>query len=248
MTRARRSLPPARIVRTRRGVRLVQGRDVLSELLSKPGATGGFFDALAACATAFAPAGRRSRLALLGFAAGGIVAPLRALGFAGPIEAVDLSRASEPLFRSLARKWSGTVRVTRAEASDWLRRRAQRFEIVIEDLTVPGPGVAVKPAVSLDVLPALVKRRLTPGGIVAVNALPVPGTTWPELLQKLARPHRMALLVQFDDYENRILLAGDSLPPARAASRRLRAALAGIGSRQADRVRVRTWKRSGRRT
>jgi hypothetical protein len=232
-------------VRTQRGLRLVQGRDVLSELLAKPGATGGFFDVLAACATTFAPPREGAQLALLGFAAGGIVAPLRALGFTGTIEAVDLSRDSEPLFRKLAKRWAGDVRVTRDEASAWLARRSQRYEMVIEDLTVPGPGVAVKPAVSLHVLPALVKRRLAPGGVVAVNALPVPGTTWPELLDRLARPHRAALVVHFDEYENRVLLAGDRLPPAGDASRRLRAALEGIGSRQVDRLRIRTWK--GRR-
>ena len=172
----RRTPPRPRIVRTPRGVRLVQGRDVLSDLLAQPGATGGLFDALAACATTLAPPGAR-RMALLGFAAGGLVAPLRALGWTGRIEAVDLSRDAEPLFRSLSRGWAGDVRLTCAEASEWLQRRRQKWDIVVEDLTVPGPQVAIKPRVSFTVLPQLVRRRLVPRGISVVNALPVPGVS-----------------------------------------------------------------------
>jgi hypothetical protein len=219
-------------------VRLVQGRDVLSDLLAKPGPTGGFFDALAACATALAPANAQ-RLLLLGFAAGGLVAPLRALGWGAPIEAVDLSRAAEPLFRKVSRHWVGDVHLWQAEASAWLRRHRRRWDVVVEDLTVPGPEVAVKPSVSTDVLPALVKSRLQADGIVVVNALPIPGMTWDELLALLTAPYGRALLVTFRDYENRIVIGGEGLPEPRRAAALVRAALAGIGSRQSGRLRMR---------
>src|SRR5262249_25485667 len=70
-----------KVVRTRRSVRLVDGPDLVSHLRTTPGPTHGFFDLLAACAAAFAPGdlARAPRVLLLGFAAGGILAPLRAL-------------------------------------------------------------------------------------------------------------------------------------------------------------------------
>ena len=70
-----------RIVRLRRRARILDGPDVLSEILDHPGPTDTMFDVLAACVAAFAPG---PRVAILGFAGGGIVAPLRAMGFAAP--------------------------------------------------------------------------------------------------------------------------------------------------------------------
>jgi hypothetical protein len=167
------------------------------------------------------------------------VAPLRALGFEGAIEAVDLSHDAVPLFRELAGAWAEPLRIARAEASEWLRRRRRLLDVVVEDLTVPGRWGETKPPVSVDVLPSLLRRRLAPGGVVVTNVLPVPGMTWSVLLRRLAAPHRRALLVGIDGYENRILVAGSALPSARHGSERLSAALGRIGSRQASRVAVR---------
>ena len=108
-----------RIVRTRRGLRLLEGDVILSELLARPGPTHCLFDVLAACVAALAPG---PRIALLGFAGGGIVAPLRAMGFPHAIEAVDLDPTGEKLFRELARHWAGEVRVARMDALEWLAR------------------------------------------------------------------------------------------------------------------------------
>jgi spermidine synthase len=230
-----------RVVRTRHGLRIVQGRDVLSHLLARPGPTGGLFDVLAAAVVAFAPETRRApRVALLGFAAGGIVAPLRALGFVHPLHAVDLSLDAAPLFRELAADWGGEVRLVRAEASAWLRRSRRPWDVVVEDLTVPGPAGAEKPRVSVEVLPRLLRARLAPGGVAVTNVLPVPGMTWEALVARLASPYARALVVHCEEYENRILLAGAELPPARAAAGRLRATLRRLGSRQATRLAVRT--------
>lgn len=221
-----------KIVRTRRGARLVDGRDVLSEILSQPGPTHGLFDVLAACVASLAPGGR---FAMLGFAGGGVVAPLRALGFEHRIDAVDLSRAAEPLFRELSSGWSGEVQLAEADAVSWLRATRRRYDAILDDLTVPGPGGAVKPEVSLEVLPGLMRSRLRPRGVVIVNTLPLPGTPWGDLLRKLGAPFAHAHVLFCDDYENRVLIAGEALPPRRAITSGLRAALRLLGSRQETR-------------
>jgi hypothetical protein len=232
------------VVCSRRGVRLVDGPDVLSDLRQRPGPTGGLFDILAAVVVAFAPPRRRPppRVALLGFAAGGVVAPLRGLGFPHPLHAVDLSLAAAPIFWKVAAAWAGDVRLERAEASAWLRRTRRLWDVIVEDLAVRGPENAVKPAVSVEVLPGLMRRRLAAGGVAATNVLPVPGMTWDELLARLAAPHARAMLVHCRDYENRLLIAGSRLPPARVAGERLRAALRRLRSRQAARIAVRSWR------
>jgi spermidine synthase len=175
---------------------------------------------------------------MLGFAAGGVVAPLRAMGFDSPLVAIDLSRAAEELFRETCGEWAGTVRFVEGEASSWLRRQRRDWDFLLEDLTVPHPGGAIKPAVSVEVLPELMHERLAAHGVVATNVLPVPGLSWDALLERLASPHRRALVVECEDYENRILLAGPGVPLARQAGNRLRTALRRIGSRQDGRFEV----------
>jgi hypothetical protein len=226
-----------RVVRLRRGARIVEGRDVLSEILARPGATDSLFDVLAACVAALATG---PRVALLGFAGGGVVAPLRAMGLRTRLEAVDLSRQGEALFRELSESWAGEVHLTKAEASNWLRRHPARWDVILEDLSMRGRRNAVKPRVSLDVLPELIARRLAPRGVVVVNVLPMPGTSWRVLLKGLAAPFPSALVITLEDYENRILIAGRRLGNAREISHRIRRTLLGVGSTQARTWRVRT--------
>jgi hypothetical protein len=237
--------PALRIVRDRRGVRLVDGPDVVSHLRAQPGPTHGFFDLLAACIATFAPDAPRARVVVLGFAAGGLVAPLRGMEWRHTLHAVDLSLEHAALFHEIAAGWGGDVRLVQADAAAWLRRTRARWDVILEDLTVRGPEFAIKPAVSVDVLPDLVRDKLAPRGVVAINVLPVPGLSWDELLERLASPHRTALVVDPVQYENRILLAGPALPDARSVGRALRAWLARIGSRQAGRFTTRAWSRRG---
>jgi spermidine synthase len=178
---------------------------------------------------------------LLGFAIGGIVAPLRAMGWPHRLHAVDRSLDLVPLFRDVAGEWAGEVRVVKADAAAWLRRSRTPWDVVVEDLTVRGTACAIKPALCVDVLPQLVRDRLAPRGVVAINVLPVPGLGWSELLDRLAAPHGAALVVDPEEYENRVLLAGPGVPAARTAGRQLRAALRRIHSRQADRFTVQSW-------
>jgi hypothetical protein len=238
-----------KIVRTRRGVRLVDGPDLVSHLRATPGPTHGFFDVLAACVVAFAPEdGPRRRVLLLGFAVGGVVAPIRGAGWTQRIDAVDLSHDSVPLFEEIAAAWAGDVRIDKADAAVWLRRHRTRWDVIVEDLTVRGKTCAIKPAVSVDTLPELMHDRLAAAGVAATNVLPVPGFTWDALLVRLAAPYDRALVVHCDDYENRILLAGPGVPAARQTAARLRQVLGALGSRQASRFSVQLLRRSRSRS
>lgn len=226
-----------RVVRTRRGARLVERDVVLSEILAKPGPTHALFDVLAACVAALAPG---PRCAVLGFAGGGMVAPLRAMGFPHGVDAVDLSRAGEDLFRELSSGWAGSVRLTRADAAKWLRRGKTRYHAIVEDLSITGPAGTIKPYASFESLPDLVRARLVPEGVAITNVLPLPGTSWAALLARIGWPHRVSMQVILDEYENRFVVAGDALPPAAEASRRVRARLRAIGSNQERKVAFRT--------
>jgi spermidine synthase len=220
-----------RIVKTRRGLRLLEGDVILSELLRKPGPTHCLFDVLAACVHALAPG---PRTALLGFAGGGVVAPLRAMGFAHAIEAVDLDPTGERFFRELSHPWAGDVRVARMDAALWLRERAP-FDLIVEDLSVPGPLGTVKPPASFGELPRLVRARLMPGGVAVTNLLPEPDAPWSALITPVAAPYERAAVVHLDEYENRIVVAG-AIPDD--VSSRIRASLDSIGSVQARKIRV----------
>jgi spermidine synthase len=180
---------------------------------------------------------------MLGFAGGGIVAPLRAMGYDAPVRAVDLSRDGEALFRELSAAWCGRVDLAHADAVSWLRAARGRWDGVLEDLSVPSPAGTVKPYDSFDALPELIRARLAPGGVAVTNLLPLPGTSWDALTARVVHGHRRALVVHLDEYENRIVLCGPVLPDAAAASRALREQLRGIGSDQATRLKVRTLRR-----
>jgi spermidine synthase len=210
---------------------------VLSEVQSSPGATHTLFDVLAASIAALAPG---PRVAVLGFAAGGLIAPLRAMGFGHPLEAVDLSLDGERVFRALSAGWCGDVTVHQADAQAWLQRRRRPFDLILEDLSGDAGEGVTKPAVSLDVLPRLMAERLRPGGLAVTNVLPVPGRPWTRLLPHLAAPFGHARVLEFDDWENRLLICGAELASARAVGTRLRRHLRAIGSAEADAFVVRT--------
>lgn len=229
-----------KVVRTRRGVRIVQHGLVLSEIRTTPGPTDSLFDVLAATIAALAPG---PDVAMLGFAGGGIVAPLRAMGFGHPLQAVDLSLEGERLFREHSGPWVGDVEVHEAEASRWLRARRRPFDLILEDLSAEAAGDVTKPGVSLGVLPALMRERVGPRGVVVTNVLPVPGLAWRDLLDRLAAPWAgrgvRRLVVHLEDWENRVLLCG-RLPTARRASSTLKRHLRALGSDQAEGLAVRT--------
>ncbi|MFQ5599317.1 MAG: hypothetical protein ACE5G2_02045 [Candidatus Krumholzibacteriia bacterium] len=224
-------------MRLRRRARIVDGSDVLSEILDHPGPTDTLFDVLAACMAALSPG---PSVAMLGFAGGGVVAPLRAMGFSPRLEAVDISRQGEALFRELCGTWAGQIDVTQADAAAWLRHRKKRYHLILEDLSTSGDAVSVKPDISLETLPRLIRRRLTPDGVAVTNLIPVPGMSWTPLLERMASPFASAHVVHVSEYVNKILIAGDALGSARDVSRRVRESLYRIGSFQATGISIRS--------
>lgn len=221
------------VTRTKRGLRLSQHGVVISELCTAAGPTHSVFDVLAALIAVLKPAGR---IGVLGFAGGSIMAPLHALGVETPIDSVDLDRAGYDLFRQHCPDWVKRVNWQQADAAAWLNQQPAKFGLLVDDLSVAQEEDVVKPAVSWGELPGLIRRRLRPGGIGVFNLLLPPGGKWEPDVTCLARRFAEARVILLDDFENRILVAGDTLPSARELGRRLRQALRQIRSRQAGRI------------
>jgi hypothetical protein len=103
-----------------------------------------------------------------------------------------------------------------------------------------------KPAITWEVLPGLIRDRLVPDGIAVFNLLAPPSGIWIREMEWMSEMFGEARLVSFDDFANRILVAGKVLPAARAFGASLRSALRRIGSRQAGRIHARTLGRGAR--
>lgn len=224
------------ITSTKHGLRLSQHGVVISELRTTPGPTHSVFDVLAAVVAVLAPP---RRIGILGFAGGGMMAPLAALEMETAFDSVDLDRASYDLFCRYCPQWSHRVNWHRADAAAWLQRQPSTFGLLLDDLSVPGNGDVVKPDISWNGLPALIHQRLRPDGIAVFNLLPLADGRWQPELKELASRFKTARMIHFDEYDNRILIAARALPSARALGRRLREALRTIRSRQAGRIYLR---------
>lgn len=221
---------------TRHGLRLSQHGVVISELRTSPGPTHSVFDVLAALITIL---DRGPRLGVLGFAGGGMMAPLAALGFQGRLETVDLDAGSFQLFEEHCPAWSHHVRFHLGDAAAWLNRQRRPFDLLMDDLSIPRDGDVHKPAICWEQIPNLIRGHLKPGGVAIFNLLePRPGRWNPEF-DRIAARFESVRVVHFDEYENRILIAGSDLPKAAALSIRLRRELTRLRSRQATRIRVR---------
>lgn len=225
---------------TEHGLRLSQHGVVISELRTSPGPTHSVFDVLAASIAVLAPAGR---VGVLGFAGGGMMAPLRALGVTAVIDSVDLDRAGYDLFRQHCPHWTDGVKWQQADAVDWLRQQSCAFGLLMDDLSVPQDEDVFKPAISWDVLPELMRTRLRRGGFGVFNLLPAAGGTWKSDLARLLKhggwSPAQARLIYLDEFENRILITGDKLPSPRKLGSQFRQALRRLGSRQAGLIQVR---------
>ena len=225
------------ITKTGHGLRMSQHGVVISELRTTPGPTHSIADILAALIRVLKPQGR---IGVLGFAGGGMQAPLCALGIETRVDAVDLDRMGWDLFRWHCPEWVRRVRWKKADAVPWLRAQPADFDLLIEDLSVPDGGDVFKPGITWDVLPPLIRDHLAPGGIAVFNLLPPPGGVWLRDVERIARTFGGARSVCFDDFTNRILIAGKSIPPVRELGAMLRAALRRLRSRQAGRIHLRT--------
>jgi hypothetical protein len=168
-----------------------------------------------------------------------MMAPLSALAPARRIDSVDLDREAYQLFRRHCRGWSNAVNWTHSEAAVWLKAQPRDFALLVEDLSVPLEGDVVKPEISWTVMPELIRRRLNRDGIGVFNILPPAGTAGGREIRKIAARFPSAQVIDFREFQNRILVVGRSLPSARALGASLRRWLRKLRSRQAERVRVR---------
>ncbi len=220
------------------GIRLSQHGVVISEVRLRPGPTHSVFDVLAGLIAILRP---QVRVGILGFAAGGMLAPLRSLGCDVRVEAVDLDSASHDVFQKHCSEWAGDVCWEQADAVTWLSGRRRRYPVLIDDLSVPTDGDVFKPDVSWDVIPTLMRRRLGASGVVIFNCLPGPDGRIPPVFAERLALFGPVLVILLDDFENRVVVAGPGTPSARWVGKELRAALRRLGSLQSDRL----WVRSG---
>lgn len=220
------------------GVRLSLHGVVISEVRDQPGPTHSVFDVLSALMVILYGGGR---IGLLGFAGGGMMAPLRCLGFNHRIEGVDLDRRGFEIFQERCGQWSGDFDWHRGDAVSWLRAQSKaEFGMIVEDLSVPSGNDVFKPDSTWDILPELVRSRLARHGVGIFNLLPTGEGCFPEALRAFGFPGGEPARVEFDDFYNRILIVGRRLPTALSIGARLGAQLRCLGSKQAGRVRVRT--------
>jgi hypothetical protein len=224
-------------VRTRAGARLEHAGHVVSQMRATPGPTHSLFDLMAACVSTLAPG---PHLALLGFGGGSIVAPLRALGWDHPIDAVDLSIEATLAYSRVAGAHLGDVCVTLRDAAAWLRSQRKRFDAIVEDLSLNVPGDLVMPPVCFDPLPKLIAARLTTRGVALVNVFSPGPLGWNAWLRRLVPAGLRAVILEPDDFDHRLLLLSRHLPDAHTLSTRIRATLHAIRSRQASRFALRT--------
>ncbi len=225
------------ITRTATGLRMSQHGVVITELRTTPGPVHSVSDILAALVAALSHVGK---IGVLGFAGGGMQAPLHALGFAGALHTVDLDRTGWELFAQHCPAWIPGVDWHHGEAVEWLRAQPANFDLLVEDLSVPLGGDVFKPSITWDILPPLIRSRLRSGGIAILNLLPPPDGIWLHHIARITALFGRAHSIRFDDFVNRILIAGPAIPPVRELGARVRAALRRIRSRLADRIQFRS--------
>ena len=222
--------------RTPGGARLVQNGSVLSEVLSQPGPTDSVFDVLAAAMNL----STGNRAGILGFAGGGVIAPLRAMGGQHAVSGVDLDDSGYNLFCDVSDDWQGAVKFTKEDATQWLRSRRTPFDVLLEDLSIPRDGDVFKPDVSIDTLPRLIRSKLKPGGLAVFNLLPADDRTWTEMTKRVSDPFRHGIRITFESFYNQVLILGSRpFSDAREVSRRIRASLTAIQSAMSSDIQIR---------
>ncbi len=232
-----RSLPVMEIQKTCGGIRLSQHGVVISEVRLKPGPTHSVFDVLAGLIAILRP---QASVGVLGFAAGGMLAPLRNLGCDVRVDGVDLDPVSYDVFQKHCSSWAGDLCWEQADAVAWLGRRRGKYSVLVDDLSVPMSGDVFKPDVSWEVIPTLMRRRLGAGGVAIFNCLPGPDGRIPSVFAERVASLGPVLVILMDDFENKVVMAGAGMPSARWVGKELRSALRRIGSLQSDRVQVRS--------
>lgn len=222
---------------TERGIRLVQHDVVLSEVLNSPGPTHSVADVIAA---AMMIRGSEGRMALLGFAGGGLIAPLRAMGGQHRVDAVDLDVSGYTIFKRHCHAWAGPVTFHKGEACQWMRKSRHCFDVIVEDLSVPVDDDVFKPEVTWTELPELIYRRLAPDGVAVLNLLHPGNVSWQTGITSVVGHGMSSRIIHIEEFENRVVVVGKTLPTARKLSSELRRRLQGINSHLAAQISVQT--------
>jgi hypothetical protein len=79
------------------------------------------------------------RVAMLGFAGGGMMAPLRKMGGEHAVSAVDLDDAGHRLYSGIVGDWGGELEFTRGDAVKWLRGQRRKVKARGADGDEPPP-------------------------------------------------------------------------------------------------------------
>jgi len=180
--------------------------------------TGSVWDALVA-PLLLLPARRRRRVLVLGLGGGSAARLVRALAPGAHLVGVELD--AEVL--RAARRWLGLdalgVEVVRADARAFLAFERRRFDAILEDVFVGTRRAVRKPAWLPEPGLLLAARRLTPGGILASNALDEVAAV--ERTMRRLLPGRLRIDVA--GYDNRIVVGGPAGLSGRELRRRARA-------------------------
>lgn len=228
-----------KIIDEGRTIRMDQQGSILSHLSKEPGPTDSLFDILAAILHTFSMG---PHIAVLGFAGGGIMGPLRAMHGEETIHAVDLDSSGHSLFIRHGRSWAEDLRYQEAEAGAWLKASKRRFDAIFEDLSIPAQSEVEKPTISLKEIPHLAAKRLKPKGIYLANLFPPLKDGWTRTLETVASSYQRAVLICPDDYYNRLVLAGNFTDSVRDIRSKLNYALDYIGSEQANAFSIRSFQ------
>ncbi len=168
-------------------------------------ATGSVWDALVAPVLSLPPR-RRKRFLILGLGGGSAARLIRALAPDAKIVGVELD---EGVIKA-ARQEFGLdrlgVEVVQADGRDFLKQDRRRYDLVIDDIFIGKRERVRKPLWMLKWGVSAAAARVAKGGVLSCNTI---GET--RQVSKILRENFPSLLrLEIEDYENRILAAGNS--------------------------------------
>lgn len=187
--------------------------------LYRPGVahTGSVWDAIGAPVLLLPPARRRSFL-ILGLGGGSVARQLRRLAPDAHIVAVELDPDVVAVAREAFDLDRLDLEVITDDALAVLRREGRRFDAIFEDVFIGRGDDVHKPDWIPDPGHVLAARRLARGGVLVSNTL----DEAPAVARALGARFRSVTRIEVEEFDNRVLVAGD----APFDARRLRAAVA----------------------